>query len=353
MRENCLPRLYCIVFFILITIAIRLNAKDLPTVAIVTTGGTIAEKIDPKTGGSVPAVSGKELIEAIPQLSKIAKIKTFEYSNIDSSHMTPKMWAGLSKKVDEVLSQDPAIKGVVVTHGTDTIAEGAYFLELTLKTKKPVVFVGAMRNLSDVSPDGPANLFNGIIQVSSDKAQSWGVTVTMNQYINSAASVRKVQTSNIQAFNSGEKGYLGYIAMGKIEKFNESPPVKKLSLPKNLPKVVLLQTFAGDDGALLKYAVDSGTKGIVIEGVGAGNVNPNVNDAIHYALKKNVIVVLSTRVFNGDVLPIYGDKGGGEMLVKHGVILGGNLTGPKDRLLLMLAIAETNGDHEKIKTYFD
>jgi L-asparaginase len=333
-------------------VAIEVPAQSLPTVVVVTTGGTIAEKIDPATGAAVPAVSGKDLISAVPGLEKIANIRTVEYSNIDSSHMTPQMWVGLSKKVDEVL-KDPKVKGVVITHGTDTIAEGAYFLDLTLKSKKPVVFVGAMRNASDVSPDGPANILDAVTQVCSDKAAGWGVTVTMNQYINAAKSVRKVQTSNVQAFNSGEKGYLGYIAVGKVEKFNDRPAGIKLPIPKELPKVILIKTFAGDDGALVKFAADQDAKGIVIEGVGAGNVNPQVADAIKYALDKDVVVVLSTRVYNGDVLPVYGVKGGGASLVKQGVILGGNIPAAKDRLLLMLAIPQARGNHDQLQQWFD
>ena len=324
---------------------------ELPTVAIVTTGGTIAEKLDPKTGGAVPAVSGKDLLAAVPGLSKVANIKVIEFSNIDSSQMTPEMWAKLSAKVDEVLA-DPEIKGVVVTHGTDTMAEGAYFLDLTLRSDKPVAFVGAMRDASDPSPDGPANILNAVIQVCSPEAQGWGVTVTLNQYINSARDVRKTNSTNVQTFNSGEKGYLGYIAMGKVVRFNEPRPRQKIPLPSALPKVALLTTFAGDDGSFVRSAVDGGAQGIVIEGVGAGNVNAEVYKAIEYAIEKGVAVVITTRVYHSGVWPIYADQGGGETLEKSGAILGGDLTGPKARILLMLALVETKGDLPELKKYF-
>jgi len=324
---------------------------DLPTVAIVTTGGTIAEKRDTKTGGLVPVVSGKDLLEAIPGLDKIAKIKVIEFSDIDSSQMTPEIWSNLSKKVDEVL-QDKKIKGVVVTHGTDTMAEGAYFLDLTLQSKKPVVFVGAMRGASSLSPDGPDNIYNAILQVTSPEAQHFGVTVTLNQYINSASYVRKTNTTNVQTFNSGNRGYLGYIAMGKVHKLNDRICGKKIKLPEKLAKVILIKTFAGDDGTLVKYAVDTGARGLVIEGVGAGNVNKQVYKVIEYALSKKIIVVIATRVFNGAVYPIYGDEGGGEKLQKIGAILAGDLPGPKARLLLMLGLS--NGLSKKeIANYFE
>ncbi len=323
----------------------------LPTVAIVTTGGTIAEKVDPKTGGAVPALSGADLLEAVPSLSKVANIKVTNFSNIDSSQMTPELWARLSKTVDKIL-EDPDIKGAVITHGTDTMAEGAYFLDLTLKSEKPVVFVGAMRDASDISPDGPANILNGVIQVCSDQAGDWGVTVTLNQYINSARDVRKTQSTNVQTFKSGDKGYLGYIAMGKVHRLNDRLYKQKFPIPEKLPEVVLLQAFSGDDGSFVRYAADSGADGIVIEGVGAGNVDEKMYDAVKYALNKGVTVVLATRVYYGGVFPIYGDKGGGATMEKAGVILGGDLTGPKTRILLILALAETKGDHDKLKEIF-
>lgn len=324
---------------------------ELPTVVIVTTGGTIAEKADPKTGAAVPAVSGKELIEAVPRLGEIANIEVISVCNIDSSQMTPEIWAKVSKTVDERLA-DPKVKGAVVTHGTDTMAEGAYFLELTLKSDKPVVFVGAMRDASDVSPDGPANILNAVTQAISEEAKDWGVTVTLNQYVNAARNVVKTNSTNVQTFDSGEKGYLGYIAMGKVIRYNSAPAKQKFLIPGSLPDVTFLSTFAGDDGALVRFAVDHGAKGIVIDAVGAGNINAKVYEAVKDAMSKGIVVVVTTRVYNSGVWPMYGDQGGGETLEKAGAILGGDLTGPKARLLLMLAIAKEKGSVSKIKEYF-
>ena len=266
--------------------------------------------------------------------------------------MTPELWAKLSKKVDEVLN-DPKIKGAVVTHGTDTMSEGAYFLELTVKSEKPVVFVGAMRDASDLSPDGPANILNAVIQACSPEAKNWGVTVSLNQYVNGARDVRKTQTSNVQTFNSGEKGYLGYINMGKVIKFNEKSKRQKFSIPDQLPNVVILSDYAGSEGSFIRHAVDSGVDGIVVEAVGAGNVNKEMNDAIKYALKKNIPVVITTRVYHGKVLPVYADQGGGNNLQEEGAILGNDLVTAKARLLLMLAIPKANGDKEKLKSFFE
>lgn len=324
----------------------------LPTVTIVSTGGTIAEKTDPKTGAAIPVESGEDLISAVPSLSSVANINVVNFSDIDSSQMNPELWANLSKTVDKILL-DPKIKGVVITHGTDTMAEGAYFLELTIQSPKPVVFVGSMRDASDLSPDGPANILNAVIQVCSDEAKDWGVTVTLNQYVNSARDVRKTQTTNVQTFDSGEKGYLGYITMGKVKKFNDRLYIQKFPIPDKLPNVVLISEYAGSDGSLVRYAADSGADGIVVDAVGAGNVNAKMFDAIKYAIGKNIPVVITSRVYHGSVLPIYGDEGGGATLEKSGAILAGDLAAPKARLLLMLAIPEAKGDINKLKSFFN
>lgn len=324
--------------------------KSLPTVVVVTTGGTIAEKKSKKTGGAVPALTGKALVEAVPGLDKLAHIEVVPFCNIDSSHMTPEIWLNLSKKVDTLL-KSKRVAGIVVTHGTDTMAEGAYFLDVTLKSHKPVVFVGAMRDASDLSPDGPANIYNAVLQVTSPEARNFGVTVTLNQYINAARYVRKTETTNVQTFNSGENGYLGYIAMGKVHPFHKRIAPLSLSRPKKLANVALLKTYAGDDGSFIRYAVDSGARGIVVEAVGAGNVNPAVFAAIKYALSKKVVVVIATRVFNGAVYPIYGDAGGGKALLDAGAILVGDMTGPKARLLLMLSLSN-NKSIQAIRDYF-
>ncbi|MEJ2744658.1 MAG: asparaginase domain-containing protein, partial [bacterium] len=191
-----------------------------------------------------------------------------------------------------------------------------------------------------------------VIQACSEEARGWGVTVTLNQYINSARNVRKTNSTNVQTFDSGNKGYLGYVCMGKVIRYNDAIGRQKLKLPATLPKVALLETFAGDDGSFIRYAVDQGAKGIVVEGVGAGNVDARVNKAVKYALGKKVAVVIATRVYHSGVWPMYGDQGGGETLQKEGAILGGDLTGPKARILLMLALGQEKHGPEQLKKYF-
>jgi L-asparaginase len=216
------------------------------------------------------------------------------------------------------------------------MAEGAYFLELTLKSGKPVVFVGAMRDASEVSPDGPANILNAVTQVCSEEARDWGVTVTLNEYINSARDVVKTNSTNVQTFDSGEKGYLGYIAMGRVIRYNNAPPVQKLPIPDKLPDVAFLSTYAGDDGSFVRFAADRGAKGIVVEAVGAGNVNAAVYEAIKYAISKGIPIVVTTRVCHSGVWPMYADQGGGKPWKKTALYWAATWPDPRQDCFLCL-----------------
>ncbi|TMV08087.1 asparaginase [Ruegeria sediminis] len=328
----------------------------LPSVAILATGGTIAERTDPKTGAAVPAVSARDLVQAVPGLSKLANVGVLQFSNIDSSQMTPMHWARLSADLDRVLSRKD-ISGAVVTHGTDTMAEGAFFVDVTLQSDKPVVFTGAMNVASSPSPDGPSNILRAVAQVLSEDAQNWGVTVTLNRYVNSARDVRKTQTTNVQTFTSGEKGYLGYVFDRKVQRFNDRLHRIRVPLPDPLPDalpdVPIIQAYAGSDGRLLRHAIDTGAKGLVVEGVGAGNVNAEVFEAIEYAIGKGLPVVVATRVYYGRVEPIYGDQGGGATLQRAGCILAGDLPASKARLLLIAGLMRHGPDADALRKLFE
>ena len=195
-----------------------------------------------------------------------------------------------------------------------------------------------MRGASQLSADGPANLYNAVLQAVSPRAKGWGVTVTLNQYIGAARWVVKTQTSNVQTFACGDHGYLGYILGGKVWRFSQGPPGLKLALPEKLAGVSLVTTFAGDDGRFIRAAVLGGDKGIVVEALGAGNLGPGAARAVEEALARGVVVVIATRVMKGAVFPGYGDVGGGGWLKKKGAVLAGEMPGPKARLLLMLAL---------------
>lgn len=343
-------RILCLVVFLFSGAAA--GTDPLPTVVVVTTGGTIAEKIDPATGGAVPAVSGSDLLAAVPGLDEIANVEVVEFCNIDSSHMTPEIWRNLSAKVQEILDRTD-VRGVVVTHGTDTMAEGAFFLETTLESEKPVVFTGSMRNGSDLSPDGQANLYNAVLLVCSPEAEGWGVTVALNQYINSARHVMKDNTTNVQTFDSGDFGYLGYITGDHVLVYNAVLESTHIPLPDSLPEVPFFYTFAGDDGSYIRFAVDSGASGIVIAGVGAGNVNANVYHAIEYSLENSIPVVICSRARHGEPEALYGDQGGGRSLVEAGAVLAGDLSPFKARLFLMIALAQPDMGPDEIGLLFN
>jgi L-asparaginase len=197
-----------------------------------------------------------------------------------------------------------------------------------------------MRSGSGLSPDGPANLYNAVLLVCSPEAEDWGVTVTLNQYVNAARHVEKDNTTNVQTFDSGGYGYLGYILGGDVIAYNEVTRDVYLPLPDGLPEVPVFYSFSGDDGRYIRQAVDSGAAGLVVVGVGAGNVNEDVYHAILYALDEGVPVVAASRVRYGEPHALYGDQGGGSSLVDAGVLLAGDLSPFKARLLLMLALAQ-------------
>lgn len=336
------------------TPSIHHHDDTLPTVAIFTTGGTICQKTNPKTGASIPLSSKWGFLDSIPELRKLANYRVIHFSNIDSSHMTPEIWAKLSKAVDEVLV-DSAILGAVITHGTDTMEDGSFFLDLTLKTEKSVVFTGAMRNASNPYSDGPLNLINAVSQVLSPRSRGWGVTLTMNQYVHSPFWVEKTNTTNVQTFSSGDKGALGYVYNPKvIYRYNSRLFRIHLPVPETLPKVAILYDYAGSTGnQIISLVDDEKIDGLVIVGVGAGNVNREKAQKIQYALNQKVTVVLSTRVSGGGVIPAYGDVGGGEWLEGQGVILSGHFSPSKARLLLMLALPIYKDNPEKLRSLFD
>jgi L-asparaginase len=323
---------------------------NLPLVVVVATGGTIAEKKDPQTGSLVPAVSGQDLIKAVPEISRLARIQVKEFSNIDSSHMTPQIWARLSRETSSILARND-VAGVVITHGTDTMAEAAFFLDVTLGSAKPVVLVGAMRGASELSPDGPANIRDAISLAASPQAQNRGAMVILNQYIWAASCVEKTRTSTVQTFNCGWQGALGNIIDGKTRFFNQRSRLPHLPLPTEMAKVFLITTFAGDQGAMIRAAIRQGAQGIVLEALGQGNVNPKVFQAVKQALAQKITMVITTRVPYEPVLGGYGDVGGGSQLEKAGAILSRELRGPKARLLLMLALPQVKED-EKLKELF-
>jgi len=211
-----------------------------------------------------------------------------------------------------------------------------------------------MRGASSSSPDGPMNIYDAILVAISKPAKDWGTTLVINDCIYDAFFVRKINTTNLAAFSSGIKGLLGYIANDKVVKVNNVIYEQHINLPDNnqFPQVEIIPYFAGAEGEQLKTAVDNGAKGIVLEAVGAGNVNPKMNDAVKYAISKNVAVIITSCVYWGEVVAEYGSIGGGANLQKEGAILAPlGLTSRKCQILLTLALGQ-NRSKDKLKDFF-
>lgn len=323
----------------------------LPTVAIVATGGTIAMKTDPVTHAPVPALSGADLVAAAPGLEKLARITVTEFSNIPSAEMGPDLWPSLTRTVEGLLG-DPEIAGVVVLHGTDTLDTTAYFLDLTLRSDKPVVVIGAQRNASDPDSDGARNLLNAVRQILTPAAASLGVTVTLNHAINAAREVRKTHTHNVETFHSGETGYLGTIDEDRVVIRRTPTRRQTLPLPERLARIAIVSMYAGADGSQIRHAVESGAEGIVVAALGMGNVNAALLNAISSAIAQGVGIVIATKLENGRALPVYGFPGGGSTLKAEGAVFADDLSPDKARVLALLALPITR-DRDALQAYFD
>jgi len=319
-------------------------------IVVIFTGGTIAMKEDPKLKGAVPYLKGKDLIENLPLKENVLEIETIEFGNYPSPHLTVKHLEDLREIVEKNLERNE-IDGIVITHGTDTLEETAYFLELTTNSEKPIVITGAMKSSSEIGYDGPSNLADALITASSKKSKNRGVLVVLNGEIHSAKDVTKTHTSSLDTFKSLETGPLGYVDNGNTYFYRNVEKRQYIPSKRLEPRVSLLKVVFGMDDKLIKFLVENGEKGIVIEGTGRGNVPPKVAKGIEYAISKDIPVVLVSRCPIGRVYPSYAYEGGGAHLKSLGVIFGGNLSGQKARVKLMVALAYTS-DFLKIKELF-
>lgn len=321
-------------------------------IAILGTGGTIAGFIDSTiatTGYTAGAIDIDVLIKAVPQIRDLADISWEQIANIDSSNMCDEIWLRLAKKIAKLFAE--GIDGVVITHGTDTMEETAYFLNLTIKSDKPVVLVGAMRPSTAISADGSKNLYNAVALVANKEAKNKGVMVAINDKILSARGVVKTHSLNVDAFSSPDFGDLGYIVDGKVFFYNNVTKAHTKNAPfdvsklTSLPKVDILYSYSNDgSGIAAKALFEHGTKGIVVAGSGAGSMHKNQKDVLKELLKKGLKVVVSSRVVAGCVAVSDSDE-------KLGFISAEDLNPQKARVLLMLALTKTS-DPKKIQEYF-
>ncbi|MDO5979550.1 type II asparaginase [Flavivirga spongiicola] len=330
-------------FLIAVTITAIGSAQDtdLPNVKILATGGTIAGSASSATSGSYAAgqVGIQTMINAVPGIEKLADVSGEQVANVGSQDMTIEIWLKLANRINELLASDD-VDGIVVTHGTDTQEETAYFLSLVVKSDKPVVTTGSMRSSTSISAEGPLNLYNAVAIASNPEARGKGVMVSLNDQIHAARDVSKMNTTNVNSFQSPIKGMLGGVFYGRLG-FFRTPNTKfgntsKFSIMgvEALPRVDIIYAYADMSPDLIDMHVKAGAKGIVIAGVGNGNMT----DAILNAAKKayedhGVIVVRSTRVATGWVLRDNEFKDD-----DYHTIVSNDLNPAKSRILLMLSL---------------
>jgi L-asparaginase len=319
-------------------------------VRVVFTGGTISMRIDPGTGAAVPALSGEEIVSKVHGLKKEAHLTLEDYARLPGPHVTPH-WMWRLRGHVQALADEPDIDAIVLTHGTDTLEETAFLLDLTLDTRKPVVFCGAMRTVSEPGWDGPANLMAAVRTAVHPESVERGVLVTVGEEIHAAAEATKWHTQRLDSFRS-PNGPLGMVDRGTVHYHRPAFRAPRIATRRLVSEVDLHTMAAGVDDALIRASLARGARGLVIEATGCGNVPPSILPGLRAALAARVSVVLVSRCAEGPVAPAYGYDGGGRMLRDMGVILGGDLPGSKARIKLMVALG-TSLDPDAIRPLFE
>ena len=320
-------------------------------VLIVFTGGTFSMKIDEKTKAAVPFFQGDELVGMMPEARGLANLSIYEFGNYPGPHITPQRMLELSEKINSFIEQN-TFDGIIVTHGTDTLEETAYFLDLTLETKIPIVVIGAMKTSSEPDWDAPRNLVDAIHIINNPNSKGFGVLVCLNGEINAASEVTKTHTEDVETFHSLDFGSLGFVEKGKVW-FNRLP--RKLETLKTntiISNVDLIKVYAGMNEKFFRFSADSGVEGIVVEAMGVGNVPPEAFEGIKYAVEKGIPTVLVSRCPAGETLDIYGYPGAGKWLKQMGVIFADYLNGQKARIKLMICLGITK-DKEELRKMFE
>ncbi|MBA5635826.1 type II asparaginase [Duganella sp. LX20W] len=329
-------------------------APHLANVTILATGGTIAGSGSTSTttiGYTAATVGVNSLIQAVPELNKVAHVTGEQVFQIASENMNNEYWLTLGKRVNELLAR-PDVDGIVITHGTDTLEETAYFLDLVVKSHKPVVLVGAMRPSTALSADGPINLYNAVLLAASHEAVGQGVLVAMNDQIHAARDVSKTNTSTPDTFKTTELGMLGYI-QGNHPYFYHRAMRKHtadtefdISKLQSLPQVDIVYGYANMGPAALNAFVAGGAKGIIHAGVGDGSLANKVKPALVAARKQGVLIVRASRVGQG-IVARNGEANDDEL----DFVAADTLNPQKARILLMLALTRTS-DSKEIQRIF-
>ena len=344
-----------VVLAALLALSAQAFAQKKPNLVILATGGTIAGAAASGTqsGYTSGAVTIDAMLAAVPGIDKLATVKGEQISNVGSQDMSFEILLKVAKRINE-LAKQPDVDGFVITHGTDTMEESAYFLNLTVKTDKPVVMVGSMRPSTAVSADGPLNLYNAVAVAADPGAKGRGVLLVMNDQVHAAHSVTKTSTTSVDTFMSPIGGLAGTTAYGKTEWYNSPtwPHTTKsefdIANVTKLPRVDVIFMAADASPDLIDASVQKGAKGIVIAGVGNGNMNKALVDAAEKAVKAGVVVVRSSRVPTGLVgrnVELDDDK--------LGFVASDELNPQKSRILLSLALLKNRSNSELQQLYYN
>ncbi len=307
-------------------------------VLLIATGGTIAMRKD-QFGKVVPAVSGRDLLTSLPTLATEAEWEVFDFSNFASCNMSPTRMLDLAGEVERRLSADAKLQGVIITHGTDTLEETAYFLDVTIRDPRPIILAASQRDASERDSDGPRNLRGAMLIALDRHARGRGVVIALNEEIHAARDVRKLHTSSVDAFSSGEIGSLGNIDNGEVIWHRRPEPTVKLGLPLYLAEVGIIKAYTGMPAGYIELMVKQGLSGLVIEAFGRGNLPPVLVSEIKDTVSRGVPVVITSRCLFGRTAPVYGYPGGGADLEKAGAWFASDLSTEKVRLLLGIALA--------------
>jgi len=340
-----MKRTLTLYFILILFISMDAFSQNAPPVKarIITTGGTIASKTD------APLMEGHELIRAVPQLTELAEVEVEEYIRIGSSKMTPMIWLDLAKRINAILQETPDLACIIVTHGTDTMEETAFFLNLVHKWDIPVVLVGSMRSSNELSADGPANLLHALRVGISKEASGKGVLVVMNDNIYAGRDLEKRNNRRVDAFPATERGFLGFVDPEKVVFYRS--PLKKHTTDSDfdvyeldsLPEVDLLKDFAGMDPAILDYFLARDAEGLIIASFAGGRMSKAGEKVLQLpAGSKPVVIASSIR--------------GGRIMGSHPpgspLVISNDLPPNKARILLMLALTRTR-DALEIQQLFD
>jgi L-asparaginase len=332
------------------------STPDLPRVRLVATGGTISNR----DGGRLTA---EELVKLMPAVGRYTRPEYEQFTNLASSQLTLDQWVALSKHINQLFKDDSGLAGIVVTSGTDTLEELAYFLDLTVRSDKPVVVVGSMRNASTTGYEGAANLQDAFRVAGDAGARGRGVMVVLNDEINAAREVTKTDALRLDTFQTRGYGILGVVDSDrvvfhrKVEKRHTVDSEFDINSVTSLPRVDVIMTYQGAPGDLIKAAVDQGAKGIVIATAGAGATSGTQRDGITYALEKGVFVVATTRTGSGRIAARQPTTGAtpttGQRSPFERSIAGEDLAPVKARLLLMLALTKTQDGAEVQRMFIE